>query len=327
MHPRSTSWSTFGAPSLPRHGCRRYHRRHPRPTPSPPLEPAIPPATMLPPLAMHRRRRTSPKKKPSSTVGTHHCPATIDAIRAIHHDGDDEHIPNPSRPQADVDHSGHTRQIFLTRHQQIHLHPAPIVTHFKSELYHHSIWIFRGHGSRFDPIVGDHKYDAKHFLLKPHLTVKFKRMHLSSFFRHQQAPHQQICTVHHVHKIKSVSKLSGPHPTDDGDRLACIAHDACPTLSCERRLDKRYHARCCSSSMTPPPLPDYAATHAATTASSSCRHHHLVQLPDTVSLARTLLHACTAVARCDTLHRSAREAAVRNTSSTLAAPSTTAVLH
>ncbi|KAL5985394.1 hypothetical protein ACLOJK_027378 [Asimina triloba] len=48
---------------------------------------------------------------------THHARAVVALIRAIHHDGDDEHIPDPSRPQADVDHSGHTRQVFLARHR------------------------------------------------------------------------------------------------------------------------------------------------------------------------------------------------------------------
>ncbi|KAL6005266.1 hypothetical protein ACLOJK_005828 [Asimina triloba] len=77
---------------------------------------------------------------------THHCRAIVAPIQVIHHDGNNEHILDPSRPQADDDHSGHTRQIFLTRHQQIHFHLAPIVAHFKSEPYHYSIWIFRGHG-------------------------------------------------------------------------------------------------------------------------------------------------------------------------------------
>ncbi|KAL6004433.1 hypothetical protein ACLOJK_004986 [Asimina triloba] len=64
---------------------------------------------------------------------THHHRAIFAPIRAIHHDGNDELIPDPSRPQADVDHRGHTRRDFLARHQQIQLHPAPIVAHFRSK--------------------------------------------------------------------------------------------------------------------------------------------------------------------------------------------------
>ncbi|KAL5999239.1 hypothetical protein ACLOJK_040689 [Asimina triloba] len=73
------------------------------------------------------------RRRPSKT---HHCRAVAAPIRAIHHDGDDEHILDPSRPQDDVDHSGHTRRVFLARHQQIQLYLAPIVAHFKSKPFH-----------------------------------------------------------------------------------------------------------------------------------------------------------------------------------------------
>ncbi|KAL5988866.1 hypothetical protein ACLOJK_026968 [Asimina triloba] len=66
------------------------------------------------------------KASPSTTARTHHGRAIITPIQAIHHDGDDEHILDPSRPQADVDHRGHTRRVILARHQQLQLHPAPI---------------------------------------------------------------------------------------------------------------------------------------------------------------------------------------------------------
>ncbi|KAL5979120.1 hypothetical protein ACLOJK_019017 [Asimina triloba] len=131
---------------------------------------------------------------------THHRRAIIAPIQAAHHDGDDEHIPDPSRPQADDHHNGHTRQIFLTSHQQIHLHPAPIVAHFKSEPYHHSIWIFRGHGSRFDPTIGDHKHDAKHFLLSL-IQPSFLPKAICHQPRHQQGL-DQIQAVHHVNGTK-----------------------------------------------------------------------------------------------------------------------------
>ncbi|KAL6002342.1 hypothetical protein ACLOJK_034273 [Asimina triloba] len=38
-----------------------------------------------------------------------------------------------------------------------------------------------GHDSRFDLIIEEHKDDAKHFLLRPHLAVRFSQTHLSSF--------------------------------------------------------------------------------------------------------------------------------------------------
>ncbi|KAL6001173.1 hypothetical protein ACLOJK_006905, partial [Asimina triloba] len=37
-----------------------------------------------------------------------------------------EPIPDPSRPQADVDHSSHLRQACLLRRRRFHLHPPPI---------------------------------------------------------------------------------------------------------------------------------------------------------------------------------------------------------
>ncbi|KAL5994195.1 hypothetical protein ACLOJK_035067 [Asimina triloba] len=70
-----------------------------------------------------RRRRRRPTNDAVegklATARTHHGRAPRKAIQAIHHDGNDEHILDPSRPQADVDHSGHTRQIFLTRLNQM----------------------------------------------------------------------------------------------------------------------------------------------------------------------------------------------------------------
>ncbi|KAL5985330.1 hypothetical protein ACLOJK_027311 [Asimina triloba] len=45
---------------------------------------------------------------------THHLQAILALIQAAHHNGNNEHIPDPSRLQANDDHSGHTRQIFLT---------------------------------------------------------------------------------------------------------------------------------------------------------------------------------------------------------------------
>ncbi|KAL6012844.1 hypothetical protein ACLOJK_003333 [Asimina triloba] len=47
----------------------------------------------------------------ATAADTHHHRAIFAPIQAIHNDGDDEHIPDPSRPQADVDHRGHTRRI------------------------------------------------------------------------------------------------------------------------------------------------------------------------------------------------------------------------
>ncbi|KAL5979704.1 hypothetical protein ACLOJK_019615 [Asimina triloba] len=34
--------------------------------------------------------------------------------------------------------------------------------------------ITKGHGRKFDPIIEEHKHDAKHFLLKLHPPIKFK---------------------------------------------------------------------------------------------------------------------------------------------------------
>ncbi|KAL5997384.1 hypothetical protein ACLOJK_008314 [Asimina triloba] len=89
-----------------------------------------------PSIAVQRRQQSHRRRANAHCRETHHARAVVAPIRAIHHDGDDEHIPDPSRPQADVDHSGHTRRVFLARHQQIQLYLAPIVAHFKSKPYH-----------------------------------------------------------------------------------------------------------------------------------------------------------------------------------------------
>ncbi|KAL5999238.1 hypothetical protein ACLOJK_040688, partial [Asimina triloba] len=103
-------------------------------------------------------------RRPSKT---HHCRAVAAPIRAIHHDGDDEHIPDPSKPQDDVDHSGHTRRVFLARHQQIQLYLAPIVAHFKSTPYHRLIWIFMAHSTDLDPRMDQRQGNTDRFLLRP----------------------------------------------------------------------------------------------------------------------------------------------------------------
>ncbi|KAL5975340.1 hypothetical protein ACLOJK_019662, partial [Asimina triloba] len=112
VRPRLTSWSTYGAPSLQRDGYRRSHRS------SPPF------CQQSPPEASHHAATARHPSAPSNVaiegivifaVRTHHGRAIVAPIQAIHYDGDDEHIPDPSRPQADVDHRGHTRRIFLTQ--------------------------------------------------------------------------------------------------------------------------------------------------------------------------------------------------------------------
>ncbi|KAL5978167.1 hypothetical protein ACLOJK_029284 [Asimina triloba] len=122
-----------------------------------------------------RRRRQACHRQ------THHGRATIAPIRAIHHDGNGELILDPSRPQADVDHRGHMRRDFLSRHQQIQLHPSPIVAHFKSEPYHRLIWIFMAHSTNFDPRMDQRQGNTDRFLLKLHPAVKSPKTQLSSF--------------------------------------------------------------------------------------------------------------------------------------------------
>ncbi|KAL5999397.1 hypothetical protein ACLOJK_040857 [Asimina triloba] len=95
---------------------------------------------------------------------THHRRASRRAIRAIHHEEDDAHIPDLLRSQADVDHSGHTRRVFLARHQQIQLNPAPIVAHFRSKPSHLSIHIFMDHSTDFNPRMGHHSSGTERFL-------------------------------------------------------------------------------------------------------------------------------------------------------------------
>ncbi|KAL6002213.1 hypothetical protein ACLOJK_037661 [Asimina triloba] len=106
---------TYGAPP----SSRTHEGRQPWLPPLPPAKrptPAIPPA--VPPTAISttppsRCRRPSSYAQPQSTTHdvrsinahgrpTHHFRAIVAPIQAIHHDGDDEHIPDPPRPQADA---------------------------------------------------------------------------------------------------------------------------------------------------------------------------------------------------------------------------------
>ncbi|KAL5985307.1 hypothetical protein ACLOJK_027288 [Asimina triloba] len=87
---------------------------------SPAVLPVVPPAAHHVDAGRRRRPTNDVVKGKLATAQTHHGRAPRQTIQAIHHDGNNEHIPNPSRLQADVDHSGHTRKIFLTPpHQQI----------------------------------------------------------------------------------------------------------------------------------------------------------------------------------------------------------------
>ncbi|KAL5988891.1 hypothetical protein ACLOJK_026993 [Asimina triloba] len=97
-------------------------------------------------------------------IDTHHRRASQRAIQATHHDGDDAHIPDLLRSQADVDHRGHTRRVFLARHQQIQLYPAPIVAHFKSKSSHLLIHIFMDHSTDLDPRMDQRQRSTKRFL-------------------------------------------------------------------------------------------------------------------------------------------------------------------
>ncbi|KAL6013474.1 hypothetical protein ACLOJK_003972 [Asimina triloba] len=119
MHPQARTWSTNLHELGGSHGChhcrRRARRRCPPRRPSPPANAArrrqhTPPAATVP-IAIDEEEDDAIVV----LIDTHHRRASRRAIRAIQHEEDDEHILDPSRPQADVDHRGHTRQIFLAR--------------------------------------------------------------------------------------------------------------------------------------------------------------------------------------------------------------------
>ncbi|KAL5986401.1 hypothetical protein ACLOJK_014734 [Asimina triloba] len=86
-----------------------------------PLQSTSPPSIEPSPdvVSCHLSRCPSHHRRPVNDVheedegeltagDTHHCRAILAPIQAVHHDGDDEHIPDPLRPQGDLDHSGHT---------------------------------------------------------------------------------------------------------------------------------------------------------------------------------------------------------------------------
>ncbi|KAL5995680.1 hypothetical protein ACLOJK_025748 [Asimina triloba] len=112
------------------HHCSCCRRRPSAPRRSSPPVKLLPTAHLAPTISSissSANDAVEEDDEPTSPAGEiHHARAVVAPIRAIHHDGDDEYIQDPLRPQADVHHSGHTRQIFLARHQQLQLHPAPI---------------------------------------------------------------------------------------------------------------------------------------------------------------------------------------------------------
>ncbi|KAL6003031.1 hypothetical protein ACLOJK_023253 [Asimina triloba] len=70
---------------------------------------------------------TAPTAIPLSSSSSTNPPWTDlnEPIQFIHHDRSVEPIQDPSRPQADIDHSSHPRQALLFRRQRTHLDPAP----------------------------------------------------------------------------------------------------------------------------------------------------------------------------------------------------------
>ncbi|KAL6001167.1 hypothetical protein ACLOJK_006899 [Asimina triloba] len=85
-----------------------------------------------------------------------------------------------------------------------------------------------------------HSSGTKRFLLEPISPFIFPNPSVVIFV-HQQAPHQQIHAIHHVHKIEPVPKLSGPHPTNGEDRLPMRPHDARPSHLVRMLLDRTRH--------------------------------------------------------------------------------------
>ncbi|KAL6000031.1 hypothetical protein ACLOJK_034708 [Asimina triloba] len=217
------------------HHCRQRARRHFRPPPSAeavdrPSPPPLPsPSTM--PDAVESRRPKPPSKPPSTAGETHHRRAVLAPIRAIHHEEDDAHIPNLLRAQADVDHRGHTRRVFLARHQQIQLNPAPIMAHFRSKPSHPLIHIFMDHFIDFDPKMDQHRNDVRRFLLKPiSPSIFFKS--LLPFSRHQRGLDQWIQAVHRsVHRRPPLSPPSDAPTADVAARTRLRLPTSLPTRS------------------------------------------------------------------------------------------------
>ncbi|KAL6004925.1 hypothetical protein ACLOJK_005483 [Asimina triloba] len=152
------------------------------PPPLPPPEEPTVASTMLPtsvaddgrlPLAADVAKEA--KASPSTTARTHHGRAPRRAIQAIHHDGNGELIPDPSRPQADVDHSGHTRRVFLAH-----------------------------------PRMDQRQDNTDRFLLRPHLALHAHIQQICPFSPSTPKPLQQRsheASVHHAHEKPSASNI------------------------------------------------------------------------------------------------------------------------
>ncbi|KAL5980934.1 hypothetical protein ACLOJK_028854 [Asimina triloba] len=112
-------------------GHRRCHHQR---SPSSPLDAAEhrptmllrPPPTATVPIAVNEEEDDAVVV----LIYTHHWRASLRTIRIIHHDEDDAHIPDLLRPQADVDHRGHTRRVFLARPISPFIFPNPSVVIF-----------------------------------------------------------------------------------------------------------------------------------------------------------------------------------------------------
>ncbi|KAL6013306.1 hypothetical protein ACLOJK_003798 [Asimina triloba] len=182
----------------------------------PPSNPAVEAAVRSPPPS--HPTSTAPRRRQPSLPPpeTHRHQALHRAIQATHHDDDDAHIPDLLRSQADVDHRGHMRRVFLARHQQLQLHSAPIVAHFRSKQSHRLIWIFMAHSTDFDPRMDQRQRSTRRFLLKPiSSSIFFKSIYLqcrpprcrrrarpdATIRLHPLLPSAGVTTAHATHAV------------------------------------------------------------------------------------------------------------------------------
>ncbi|KAL5996713.1 hypothetical protein ACLOJK_007633 [Asimina triloba] len=250
---------------------------------------SLPPDTAVLPAA---DRPTHPPPSRAVDVNEDEDEATVPYSRnpptgTDYHDRGVEPIPNSSRPQADVDHDRHPRRIHLFRHQRMCLHPAPIVTHFKSQPHHLSIWIFMSHVSRFDPIIDEHKRRPEHFLLS-FIQPSFLPKHICHHLRQRQGLDRLIQAVHHAGHVNPMLLPEFVHRLHRADRRQRLPTHPSPLVrqpnACDDhpRLVRQLppsstHFRCPPASRWPA-ASSIGQTCVAVTAGIDCPHRYLIEV-------------------------------------------------
>ncbi|KAL5977946.1 hypothetical protein ACLOJK_036969 [Asimina triloba] len=189
----------------------------------------------LPSVKLHRCLRLRLRPTPSTRRRSACCTAPIN---------------DPSRPQADVDHSNHPRKARLFRR--------------RSQPHHLIIWIFMAHLKSLDPTVDHRRHHPEHFSSKPHLAVNSSKRRLFHHHRRQAAActdpnrpsaRQHLLNSTYIDPVDRLCPTPSPPPASPYELL--LEHAATIVDAVDRpptALPAHDVARCHLASLSMPPL-------------------------------------------------------------------------